>query len=51
VGIMGLAESDWIQTLAVVDPATLDYRDFVAEGRRLAAELKVGACVWSGSWA
>jgi hypothetical protein len=40
---MGLVEGEWIETLATVDPTTLDYRDFVAEGRRLAAELKVGA--------
>jgi hypothetical protein len=48
---MGLVEGEWIQTLAAVDPATLDYRDFVAEGRRLAGELKVGA--WApglGAW-
>ncbi|KAK9788853.1 hypothetical protein WJX73_008626 [Symbiochloris irregularis] len=40
VGIIGLAELDWIATLAAVKPEEVDYRDFVAEGSRLAAELR-----------
>jgi 5'-nucleotidase len=40
VGIIGLIEDDWIQTLASVDPNSLLYEDFVTCGRRYAHELK-----------
>ena len=42
VGLIGLAEEDWITTLASVNPEEVEYRDFVAEGSRLAASLRVG---------
>jgi 5'-nucleotidase len=42
VGLVGLVEGDWVETLARVEPDELDYLDFVKEGRRLAIELKVG---------
>jgi 5'-nucleotidase len=40
VGVIGLVEEEWIQTLGKVDSNTLEYRDFVVEGKKLAAELK-----------
>lgn len=38
----GLVEEEWLTTLASVDPDEVRYLDFVAEARRLAAELRVG---------
>eukprot|EP00775_Hariotina_reticulata_P012277 gene12277-12413_t len=40
VGLVGLVEGDWVETLATVEPDEVDYLDFVKEGRRLALELK-----------
>jgi 5'-nucleotidase len=40
VGIIGLAEEEWITTLGSCDTTQLEYKDFVSEGRRLAIELK-----------
>ena len=40
VGIVGLAEEEWIDTLSAVSPEDLRYEDFVACGRRLATELE-----------
>lgn len=39
IGFMGLVEEEWITTLAF-DTSTIQYKDFVAEGTRLAAELR-----------
>lgn len=41
VGLVGLAEQDWIATLATVNPSDVDYLEFRAEGTRLAALLRV----------
>ncbi len=38
---------EWLETLPTLDPDTLLYADFVSEGERLAAELRVRACVCS----
>jgi 5'-nucleotidase len=40
IGLIGLIEDEWIQTLASVDTTTLAYEDFITCGRRLATELK-----------
>lgn len=40
VGVMGLAEKEWIDTLSCVGPDDVDYEDFVVCGRRLAGELR-----------
>ncbi len=37
----GLVEQEWLTTLAAVDPSSVRYTDFVQEGRRLAAQLRV----------
>lgn len=42
MGCVGLIEEEWMATLAAVDPATLQYIDFVEVGTRLAKELRVG---------
>lgn len=44
VGIMGLVEDGWLETLGAVNPADLVYQDFVTVGRQLASYLKVGYC-------
>lgn len=44
VGIVGLAEEEWIDTLSAVSPEDLRYEDFVACGRRLATELRDDGC-------
>ncbi|KAG2499917.1 hypothetical protein HYH03_002204 [Edaphochlamys debaryana] len=40
VGIVGLAEEDWLTTLGTVEPEDVAYVDFVEMGRRKARELK-----------
>jgi len=40
IGVVGLIEQDWIETLSTLDPEDVEYIDFVTEGRRLALELK-----------
>lgn len=41
IGIIGLVEGDWVETLATVEPDAVNYIDFVEEGRRLAQQLRV----------
>lgn len=40
IGIIGLVEEEWLATLATIDAEQVEFRDFVAEGRRLAQLLK-----------
>ncbi|PNW85315.1 hypothetical protein CHLRE_03g180600v5 [Chlamydomonas reinhardtii] len=40
VGVVGLVEEEWLDTLGAVNTAEMQYQDFVAVGRKLAAELK-----------
>ena len=40
VGLVGLAEQEWIATLTTVTEDQLDYEDFVTCGRRLAKKLR-----------
>jgi 5'-nucleotidase len=44
IGFVGLVEDDWLATLGAVDPATIEYRDFIAEGDKLAKELRRQGC-------
>lgn len=41
LGLLGLAEGEWVDTLGVVEPEDVTYHDFVEEGRRLAKQLRV----------
>jgi 5'-nucleotidase len=41
VGLVGLAEEEWLATLATLDVEQLRYTSFVEEGRRRALELRV----------
>ena len=40
VGLVGLVEQEWIDTLATVDPEDIIFHDFVVTGNQLAAELR-----------
>ncbi|KAG2448378.1 hypothetical protein HYH02_006960 [Chlamydomonas schloesseri] len=40
VGVVGLVEEEWLETLASINTDEMQYQDFVTVGRKLAAELK-----------
>lgn len=40
IGLLGLVEMEWLETLATIDPDEVTYVDFVTEGRKLAKQLK-----------
>ncbi|XP_041377025.1 mannosylglucosyl-3-phosphoglycerate phosphatase-like [Gigantopelta aegis] len=40
IGLVGLVEEEWIETLATLDPDDVTYIDFVDEGKRLANILR-----------
>lgn len=40
VGVVGLIEEAWLATLATMDPSSMEYKDAVATGNTLAAQLR-----------
>ena len=40
IGLMGLVEEEWIDTLSTVDPADVTFEDFVQVGNQLEKELR-----------
>ncbi|KAM9254036.1 snake venom 5'-nucleotidase-like [Dugong dugon] len=40
IGLMGLVEEDWLDTLATVNKSNLNYRDYVEVANQIAIELK-----------
>lgn len=40
IGLVGLVEQEWLNTLSTLDESDLDYLDYVTEGSRIAKELK-----------
>lgn len=40
IGLIGMVEEEWIETLSIVDQEDITYLDFVDESRRLANELR-----------
>ncbi len=48
VGIVGLVEEEWLETLGAVNVADMQYKDFIEVGRAAARDLKVrtGRGVW-----
>ena len=40
IGLIGLVEEEWIDTLATLDPDDVIFLDYVEEGVRIARELK-----------
>lgn len=40
IGLVGLVEKEWLDTLATVNPEMVTFLDFVEAGQKLAAQLK-----------
>ncbi|KAK6186162.1 hypothetical protein SNE40_008256 [Patella caerulea] len=40
IGLIGLVEEEWIETLATIDPEDVTYTDYVEAGRKLAGALR-----------
>lgn len=40
VGIMGLVEKEWLDTLPTIDPKEVTYTDFIKTGIKLATQLR-----------
>lgn len=47
IGLIGLVEYEWIDTLASLDPEDVSYEDYVERGTELARSLKeqVDTCI------
>jgi 5'-nucleotidase len=48
IGLIGLVEHEWIDTLATLDPEDVTFEDFVERGRELARALKERVCAVQG---
>lgn len=44
IGIIGLVEQEWLETLATVDPDEVTFLDYSEVGRKLGAQLKNEGC-------
>ncbi|XP_050442414.1 mannosylglucosyl-3-phosphoglycerate phosphatase isoform X2 [Adelges cooleyi] len=44
IGLVGLVERDWLDTLATIDPEEVTFIDFVEAGRSLAKQLREDGC-------
>ncbi|XP_060517540.1 trifunctional nucleotide phosphoesterase protein YfkN isoform X2 [Cylas formicarius] len=44
IGLVGLVEKEWLDTLATVNPDEVTFLDFVEAGQKLAAQLKQEGC-------
>ncbi len=40
IGLLGLIEWEWIETLATLEPQDVDYTDFVETAKKLVPELQ-----------
>lgn len=40
IGLLGLVEQEWLETLATINPEEVTFLDFVEAGKKLAAQLK-----------
>lgn len=40
IGLVGLVEQEWLETLATINPEEVTFLDFVEAGQKLAAQLK-----------
>ena len=40
IGFIGLVEEDWLEKVSTIDPADVEYIDFVTEGRNLTRKLR-----------
>ncbi|KAJ8946412.1 hypothetical protein NQ314_008894 [Rhamnusium bicolor] len=44
IGLVGLVEKEWLDTLATINPEETTFLDFVEAGQKLAAQLKQEGC-------
>ncbi|KAL1115309.1 hypothetical protein AAG570_007340 [Ranatra chinensis] len=44
IGLVGLVEQEWLETLATINPSEVTFIDFVEAGRKLGAQLKQEGC-------
>jgi len=44
VGLVGLVEREWLDTIATINSDQVEYEDYVSSGSRLAAQLKAEGC-------
>ena len=44
IGLLGLVEKEWLDTIATINIDQVEYEDYVTSGRRLAAQLKAQGC-------
>lgn len=44
IGLLGLVEQEWLETLATINPEEVTFLDFVEAGKKLAAQLKQEGC-------
>ncbi|XP_055387201.1 mannosylglucosyl-3-phosphoglycerate phosphatase isoform X2 [Condylostylus longicornis] len=44
IGLMGLVEQEWLETLPTIDPAEVTFIDYVEAGNKLAEELRNEGC-------
>ncbi|XP_068895742.1 mannosylglucosyl-3-phosphoglycerate phosphatase isoform X3 [Tenebrio molitor] len=44
IGLLGLVEKEWLDTLATINPEMVTFLDFVEAGQKLAAQLKQEGC-------
>ncbi|XP_075168498.1 snake venom 5'-nucleotidase isoform X2 [Haematobia irritans] len=44
IGLIGLVEKEWLETLPTIDPKEVTYIDYVEAGNKLAAELRNEGC-------
>lgn len=40
IGLVGLVEQEWLDTLATINPEEVTFLDFIEAGQKLAAQLK-----------
>ena len=44
VGLLGLVEREWLDTIATINSDQVEYEDYVTSARRLAGQLKSEGC-------
>lgn len=47
IGLLGLVEKEWLDTLATINPEETTFLDFVEAGQKLAAQLKQEVNHWT----
>lgn len=45
IGLVGLVEKEWLDTLSTINPEEVTYLDYVEAGQKLGAQLKQEVCM------